>query len=63
MARIKIEDIPEDRELSDNDLDQVAGGILIGLSQPSLFQPVSSFGSFSISKFPLPGVTVAGVRG
>lgn len=63
MARIKIEDLPETRELNDDELDHVAGGILIGLNQPSLFFSPSLYGSFSISTIPLPGVTVAGVRG
>ncbi len=63
MARIKIEDIPVERELTDSELDQVSGGILIGLSQPSLLQTTSLYGSFSISMMPLAGITVAGVRG
>ncbi len=63
MARIKIEDIPLKRELSENELDQVAGGLMASFSQLGLMKPAALYGSFSITSIPLPGVTVAGVRG
>lgn len=65
MARIKIEDIPVERELSDSDLDKVSGGILIGttaLLKPT-YQTSTLYGSYNITKLPLGGITVAGVRG
>jgi hypothetical protein len=63
MARIKIEDISVERELTDSELDKVAGGVLIGLSQPMLYPTISLYGSYSITSMPLSGLTVAGVRG
>jgi hypothetical protein len=67
MARIKIEDLPEDRELTEAELDRVAGGILIGLNL-ALAPSLERYGSYSISKLPLPGggtggISVMGVRG
>lgn len=62
MARIKIEDIPRNRELTPNELERVTGGILIGLYQP-LLSPTQLYGSYSITSLPLSGITVAGVRG
>jgi hypothetical protein len=65
MARIKIENIPVEQELSDSDLDKVSGGILIGstmLLSPTYLAP-SLYGSYSITALPLGGITVAGVRG
>lgn len=63
MSTIKIEDLPESRELTDTELDKVAGGYLLGFTQPTMFLAPSLYGSYSISTIPLPGVTVAGVRG
>jgi len=63
MARIKIEDLSNDRELDDDDLDRIAGGLSLSFNQTTLLKSTNLYGSYSIGTIPLPGITVAGVRG
>ncbi len=68
MARISIADIDPQaakaqQELTEQELDTVVGGAFFSLSSPILFQPTMLYGSYSISKVPLSGISVTGVRG
>lgn len=68
MARISIADIDPraakgQQELTEQELDTVVGGALFSLSSPTLLQPTTLYGSYSISRVPLSGISVTGVRG